>query len=119
MDFAKVNELSKKYEPRMTRFLRDMIAIPSESCQEEGVIKRIKKEMEDVGFDRVEIDKMGNVIGYMGNGPRLIAFDAHIDTVGVGERANWTFDPYQGYEDDETIGGRGFMAQKMKLRNCI
>ena len=61
MDFAKVNELSKKYEPRMTRFLRDMIAIPSESCQEEGVIKRIKKEMEDVGFDRVEIDKMGNV----------------------------------------------------------
>ena len=72
MDFAKVNELSKKYEPRMTRFLRDMIAIPSESCQEEGVIKRIKKEMEDVGFDRVEIDKMGKVIGYMGNGPAVL-----------------------------------------------
>lgn len=70
MDFAKVNELSKKYGLRMTRFLRDMIAIPSESCKEEGATKRIKKEMEDVGFDRVEIDKMGNVIGYMGNGPR-------------------------------------------------
>ena len=119
MDFAKVNELSKKYEPRMTRFLRDMIAIPSESCQEEGVVKRIKKEMEDVGFDRVEIDKMGNVIGYMGNGPRLIAFDAHIDTVGIGERANWTFDPYQGYEDDETIGGRGTSDQEGGMASMV
>ena len=58
MDFTKINELSKKYEPQMTKFLRDMIAIPSESCQEEGVVRRIKKEMEDVGFDRVEFDKM-------------------------------------------------------------
>lgn len=105
--FSRVNELAKKYEPEMTRFLRDMIRIPSESCQEEGVIRRIKEEMEKVGFDRVEIDKMGNVLGFIGNGPRIIAFDAHIDTVGVGNRSNWTFDPYEGYEDAETIGGRG------------
>ena len=104
VDFSRVNELAQKYEPEMTRFLRDMIRIPSESCQEEGVIRRIKEEMEKVGFDRVEIDKMGNVLGYIGNGPRLIAFDAHIDTVGVGNRSNWTFDPYEGYEDAETIG---------------
>ena len=31
VDFARVNELAKKYEPEMTRFLRDMICIPSES----------------------------------------------------------------------------------------
>ena len=37
----------------------------------------------------------------------LIAYDAHVDTVGVGNRANWTFDPYEGYENDEEIGGRG------------
>ena len=106
VDFPRVNELAKKYEPEMTRFLRDMIRIPSESCQEEGVIRRIKEEMEKVGFDRVEIDKMGNVLGFIGNGPRIIAFDAHIDTVGVGNRSNWTFDPYEGYEDAETIGER-------------
>mgnify|MGYP001513360429 CR=1 FL=1 len=81
VDFSRVNELAKKYEPEMTR-------IPSESCQEEGVIRRIKEEMEKVGFDRVEIDKMGNVLGFIGNGPRIIAFDAHIDTVGVGNRSN-------------------------------
>lgn len=119
MDAGKINELSRKYAPRMTRFLRDMIAIPSESCREEGVVKRIKQEMEAVGYDRVEIDKMGNVIGYLGNGPRLIAFDAHVDTVGVGERANWSFDPYEGYEDEENIGGRGASDQEGGMASMV
>ena len=64
----------------MTRFLRDMIAIPSESCDEKRVIHRIKEEMEKVGFDRVEIDPMGNILGTIGHGRHLIALDAHIDT---------------------------------------
>ena len=119
VDFSRVNELAKKYEPEMTRFLRDMIRIPSESCQEEGVIRRIKEEMEKVGFDRVEIDKMGNVLGFIGNGPRIIAFDAHIDTVGVGNRSNWTFDPYEGYEDAETIGGRGASDQEGGMASMV
>lgn len=119
MDAKKINELSKKYEPQMSQFLRDMIAIPSESCKEEAVIKRIKQEMESAGYDRVEIDKMGNVIGYLGNGPRLIAFDAHIDTVGIGERANWNFDPYEGYEDAETIGGRGASDQEGGMASMV
>lgn len=119
MEFNKVNELAKKYEPRMTKFLRDMIAIPSESCHEEGVIKRIRQEMESLGYDKVEIDKMGNVIGYLGNGPRLIAFDAHVDTVGVGQRSNWTFDPYQGYEDEECIGGRGASDQEGGMASML
>ena len=119
VDFSRVNELAKKYEPEMTRFLRDMIRIPSESCQEAGVIRRIKEEMEKVGFDRVGIDKMGNVLGFIGNGPRIIAFDAHIDTVGVGNRSNWTFDPYEGYEDAETIGGRGASDQEGGMASMV
>lgn len=119
MDFNKVNELAKKYEPEMTHFLRDMIKIPSESCQEERVIKRIKEEMEKVGFDRVEIDAMGNVLGYIGHGERLIAFDAHIDTVGIGAIENWKFDPYEGCEDSETIGGRGASDQEGGMASMV
>ena len=66
---------------------------------------RIKEEMEKVGFDSVEIDEMGNVIGRIGNGSRIIAFDAHIDTVGIGLKSNWKFDPYEGYETETEIGG--------------
>lgn len=111
MDYNAIKERAKEYESNMSKFLRDLIAIPGESCGEEGVIRRIAKEMETLGFDKVEIDKMGNVLGYMGTGKTLIAYDAHIDTVGLGELSNWDFDPYEGYETDEEIGGRGASDQ--------
>ena len=117
--FEAVRELAEKYRPDMTRFLRDMIRIPSESCGERDVILRIKEEMEKVGFDKVEIDPMGNILGYVGHGSRVIAMDAHIDTVGVGNPDNWTFDPYEGYEDDECIGGRGASDQEGGMASLV
>ena len=93
LDFEKIIEKAEFYRTQISAFLRDMIAIPSESCDEEKVIQRIKREMEAVGFDRVEIDPMGNVLGYIGSGKHLIAMDAHIDTVGIGNRDNWEHDP--------------------------
>jgi len=119
MDYNKILELSKKYEKEMTNFLRDMIRIPSESCEEKLVIERIKEEMIKVGFDEVRIDKMGNVIGRIGNGKHLIAIDAHIDTVGVGEINNWKFNPYEGYEDETTIGGRGASDQEGGMASMV
>ncbi|MEG0712648.1 MAG: YgeY family selenium metabolism-linked hydrolase [Niameybacter sp.] len=111
METNRIKVLAKNYEDTMTTFLRDLIAIPGESCTEEQVIRRIASEMHAVGFDRVEIDPMGNVLGYMGTGEKIIGFDAHIDTVGVGEMSNWHFDPYKGYETEEEIGGRGASDQ--------
>jgi acetylornithine deacetylase/succinyl-diaminopimelate desuccinylase-like protein len=56
MDYSKVKQAAQGYEKQMTRFLRDLIAIPSESCEEEGVIRRTIREMEALGFDKAEID---------------------------------------------------------------
>lgn len=117
--FEMVLEKAYQYKAEMSQFLRDMIVIPSESCDEERVVLRIKQEMEKVGFDKVEIDPMGNVLGYIGHGPHLIAMDAHIDTVGVGNRANWTFDPYEGMEDHEIIGGRGASDQEGGMASMV
>lgn len=119
IDFQKVLEKAESYKPQMSKFLRDMIAIPSESCGEELVIKRIAEEMESVGFDKVEIDPMGNVLGTIGKGSRLIAMDAHIDTVGVGNPENWDFDPYEGFEDEEVIGGRGASDQEGGMASMV
>lgn len=93
MNFDQIKSKSENYKEDMTKFLRDLVAIPGESAEEEGVIKRIEREMKSVGFDKVEIDPMGNILGYMGTGETLIGFDAHIDTVGIGNRDNWDFDP--------------------------
>lgn len=111
MDFQKIQSLAEGYLPAMTKFLRDLVAIPGESCDEKGHIDRIAEEMRAVGFDKVEIDGMGNVLGYMGTGEKIIGYDAHIDTVGIGNINNWDFDPYKGFEDDNDIGGRGTSDQ--------
>jgi putative selenium metabolism hydrolase len=117
--FKEILKKAESYQKEMTAFLRDMIAIPSESCQEKDVILRIKQEMEKVGFDKITIDPMGNILGYIGHGKHIIAMDAHIDTVGIGEIKNWIFDPYDGYEDDIHIGGRGASDQEGGMASMV
>ena len=112
MDFEAIKKAAEGYKPAMVKFLRDMIAIPSESCEEEGVVKRIAEEMKSLGYDKVEFDKLGNVIGWMGSGDKIIAIDSHIDTVGIGNIENWEADPYKGYETDDIIYGRGGSDQE-------
>jgi putative selenium metabolism hydrolase len=112
MNFQDILTAAVGYRDQISKFLRDMIAIPSESADEKKVVQRIKEEMEAVGFDRVEIDPMGNILGYIGHGKHLIAMDAHIDTVGVGNIRLWSHDPYTGFEDADTILGRGASDQE-------
>lgn len=109
--YEKIKEAAKGYEQDMTRFLQDIVKFPGESCGEKEHIDRIAEEMRKLDFDKVEIDPMGNVLGYMGTGKTLIGFDAHIDTVGIGNKANWNFDPYEGFESETEIGGRGTSDQ--------
>ncbi|MEK6705373.1 MAG: YgeY family selenium metabolism-linked hydrolase [Bdellovibrionota bacterium] len=103
---------AEKYRDDCVRFLRDMIAIPSESSKEEKVATRIIDEMNRVGFDRAWSDDYGNVIGQIGNGPVRIVFDGHIDTVGIGNRENWPHDPYRGKIENGYIYGRGASDNK-------
>lgn len=112
MNFDAIKSAAEGYSNDMSRLLRDLIAIPSQSCEEEGVIRRTIEEMEKLGFDRAEIDPQGNALGWMGSGDKIIAFDGHIDTVGVGNLSNWEHDPYKGYETDEIIYGRGGSDQE-------
>ena len=111
MDYDVIKSRAEHYGEDMTAFLRGLVKIPGESGKEQGKVEYAAEEMRRVGFDRVEIDPMGNLLGYMGAGETLIAFDGHIDTVGVGNRGNWNFDPYEGFESETEIGGRGTSDQ--------
>ena len=111
MDLNKIKEAAQNYEKDMTAFLRAIVKNPGESCDEKAHIDTIAAEMKKLDFDEVVIDPQGNVIGYMGTGDKIIAYDAHIDTVGIGNIDNWNFDPYEGYENDTEIGGRGVSDQ--------
>lgn len=119
IDFDAILKKAESYKSEIYSFLRDMIRIPSESCNEKEVILRIKAEMEKVGFDKVDIDPMGNILGYIGHGSRLIAMDAHIDTVGVGDKNLWNYDPFDGFENDEIIIGRGASDQEGGMASMV
>lgn len=109
--YEEIIKSSENYKEDMSNFLREIISIPCESCNEKAKIMRIKKEMEKVGFDKIEIDPMGNLLAYMGSGSHLIAMDGHVDTVGVGDPSLWNYNPYEGDEDAEVILGRGVSDQ--------
>ncbi len=119
IEFDKIVEQAESYRSEISAFLRDMIRIPSESCEEKEVVLRIEEEMEKVGFDKIEIDEMGNILGYIGHGSHVIAMDAHIDTVGVGDESLWDYDPFEGYEDDEIIVGRGASDQEGGMASMV
>lgn len=97
----------------MVRFLRDIIAIPSESGREAKVVRRIRKELTSLkACDKIWVDGFGNLLARVGSGPRLIAIDAHIDTVGLGDPNEWKHDPYKGKVAKGIVYGRGAGDQK-------
>ena len=106
--------MSKKMQSDLVAILSDLIALPSpyppgtsvEICA--YTAKRLKK----AGY-KVEIatHKKGvdNVVARMkgkAKGP-TIAFNAHVDTVGVGERSNWKSDPYKALVKGGLVYGLG------------
>jgi putative selenium metabolism hydrolase len=111
VDYEAVKAAAEGYREDMTRFLRALVKAKGTGCQEEQKAKLIQAEMTKLGYTKSEIDGLGNVLGWMGTGETVIGFDGHIDTVGVGNAANWTFDPFEGMEDDTVVGGRGTSDQ--------
>jgi putative selenium metabolism hydrolase len=106
-DTEEILASARRYEQNIIRFLREMIAIPAESCREAERCERVRREYEALGFDDVHFDRLGNVLARLGNGPLTILMDGHIDCVGVGDPAAWHHDPFEGKFEDGKIWGRG------------
>ncbi|RIK39382.1 MAG: YgeY family selenium metabolism-linked hydrolase, partial [Chloroflexi bacterium] len=92
--------------------LRKICAIPSVDGQIGPVGERIGAEMRLLHFDEVRFDVMGNILGRIGNGPRVIVYDSHIDTVGIGDPAAWAWNPFQGKVEDGVLYARGACDEK-------
>jgi putative selenium metabolism hydrolase len=86
----------------LVKFMQDIIRIPSLSS-EEGVT----------------IDPMGNLLGRIGSGPRVIALDGHVDTVDVGDPALWDRDPHSGDIEDGILYGRGTSDMKGGVASSV
>ena len=113
MDYSQIAARAKQYEADMVKFLRDLVAIEGYSGSEGKVIKRIEQEVKKLkSADKVWVDGLGNLLVQVGKGPRLIAIDAHVDTVGVGNPAEWKHDPFRGKLENGIVWGRGSGDQR-------
>ena len=119
MSEASIQDSARRVQSRVgaqrdqiLRFLRDIVAIPSMDGKIGEVGERCAAEMRALGFDEVRFDRMGNILGRVGSGPRKILFDSHIDTVGLGDPTAWKWDPFQGKIDKGILYGRGACDEK-------
>jgi putative selenium metabolism hydrolase len=110
--FQRINELSEKYCDYTAQNLSKLVKIKSLSTQEMEVQLELKHQMEEAGFDEVKIDGLGNVIGRVGSGKKILAIDGHMDTVDIGNPDNWSFEPFGGEVKDGFVHGRGSVDQK-------
>ncbi len=115
----KIKELSEKYRNYTAQNLSKLVNIKSLSCGEAEVQQEVKRQMEEAGFDEVRIDGLGNVIGRIGNGSKILAIDGHVDTVDMGNMENWTFDPLGGEIKDGYVHGRGTVDQEGGIASFI
>lgn len=112
MNMEKVNQLAESYKDYTANNLAALIRAKSLSSEEKEVAHVLKNQMIEAGFDEVFLDGIGNVIGRIGNGKKVLAFDGHIDTVDIGNLSNWSFDPLAGEIKDGYVHGRGTVDQK-------
>ncbi len=103
----KANEYSEYTASNLSK----LIQIKSLSGEEKGVVNEVKRMMEEANFDEVRIDGLGNAVGRIGNGKKIIAIDGHIDTVDLGNLDAWDFDPLGGEIKDGFVHGRGAADQ--------
>ena len=102
---------AKEYRDYTARNLGELIKVPGFSCTEKDRIQLLKKLCQEAGMEDLRIDGLGSLLGRVGNGPKKLVFDAHIDTVGVGDPAQWKTPPHSGMVKDGLVYGRGSSDQ--------
>ena len=93
METSKVKQAAQAYEKQMTKFLRDLIAIPSESCEEEGVIKRTS---------RARLLR-NNIVIWDGELESLKHFKDDVKEVRSGMECGLSLKNYKDYEEGDQL----------------
>lgn len=103
---------ARAIEQDTVRIVMDLVRVPSFPSKEKEAVQVVRREMEKAGLEGIRIDGLGSIIGQFGNGPKKIAFDGHVDTVGAGDLSQWSFDPFKPKIEDGKVWGRGTVDQK-------
>lgn len=107
-------ELTQERQEEILRFTQELVRCPGCSGEEAETAAAVARQMEKLGYDRVEVDRWGNVIGTLRGarpGPTLV-FDGHMDVVPVRQPGLWQHAPYGGEIVAGKLWGRGSVDMK-------
>ena len=111
MDSKAILAQAKKYRDYTAHNLSEMIKVPGFSTTEKARIELLRKMCVEAGMEEVHTDGLGSLLGRVGRGKKVLVFDAHIDTVGVGDPGQWKTPPHSGLIEDGLVRGRGASDQ--------
>jgi putative selenium metabolism hydrolase len=105
----KWNIIMEKYYDEIVLTASQMIQIKSASGKEEELANYTVEKMKSLGYDEVNVDEFGNVIGvFKGTGGgKSIMLNCHLDVVYEGDPKIWKYPPYSGKIAEGAIWGRG------------
>jgi putative selenium metabolism hydrolase len=113
--------LTTDRQEELIRLTQELVRAPGFSGEEAQTAAIVAQEMKKLGFDSVEVDRWGNVIGTIKGarpGPTIV-FDGHMDVVPIRMPELWEHDPYGGEIIDGKIWGRGTVDMKGGLAACL
>jgi len=118
MSMDKINTAAYGEKDNLVSFLSDLVRIKSITCSEDAVVRRVREEMERIGFDEIIEDTFGNIAAKIGNGPKVLLFDAHLDVVDT-EGQVWDTDPFEPVMKNGRIYGRGTVDDKGPFASAL
>lgn len=109
----------------MLSFLRDLVAVPSYDSNIREVAARVERELRALGFADIHYAPYGDIVARIGpstpplrgsaqDGEKILLYDSHLDTVGVGDPKEWQHGPFSGAIDASrgVMYGRGTVDEK-------
>jgi putative selenium metabolism hydrolase len=109
---------------QVVEFTQELVRTRSLSAQEGRAARLVQDWMTTLGYDEVQVDQFGSVIGKIsgqreGVTEKRLLLDGHLDTVAPVQPGEWSEDPFSATIKDNRIYGLGAADMKGSLAAMV
>ncbi len=99
------------------KLCKELIAIPSVTPNDEGAIEFVANELKSIGFTChfFDFDGIKNLYAQLGTKSPNFCFAGHTDVVPTGDLNLWNSNPFEAFEKDNNLYGRGAADMKTAI----
>lgn len=117
---SQLTHVIREHREQIITFCQRLLQQPSLSGHEKSTADLVCAEMLALGYDTVQVDEVGNVVGTVAcSGGPCTLLTAHMDVIDPGEHARWRFPPFSGTLAEGYLWSRGAADDKACLAAMI